>query len=167
MLKTRRKSSLLRNQKGMAVFEMIPLLMIIVLFVNFSLGFFGAIHTGILNSISARNYAFETFRNRANLVYFKNTDPNAAAVNTEYSKYGMRFHGTATEKDNSAQKWLASTRMIDFVDSDNRAAEITGTDASTHDKTRGMQDGRNTTVGVNPIWIKTTYGICLNASCGS
>lgn len=166
MLKKQRVSTL-RNQKGMAVFEMIPLLMIIVLFVNFSLGFFGAIHTGILNSISSRNYAFETFRNRASLVYFKNTDPAASTVATEYSKYGMRIHGTATEKDNSAQNWLATTRMIDFIESDNRAAEITGTDASTHNKTRGVPDGRNTTVGVNPIWIKTTYGICLNASCGS
>ncbi|KYG66832.1 hypothetical protein AZI86_07290 [Bdellovibrio bacteriovorus] len=164
MLKKQRKSSI-RNQKGMAVFEMIPLLMIIVLFVNFSLGFFGAIHTGILNSISARNYTFETFRNRANLTYFKNTDPNA--VSKEFSKAGLRLHGSTTENENNSQNWLATTRMIDFINSDNRAAEITGTDSSTHNKTREVPDGRNTTVGVNPIWIKTTYGICLNASCGS
>lgn len=149
----------------MAVFEMIPLLLIIVLFVNFSLGFFGAIHTGILNSISARNYTFETFRNRANLVYFKNTDPNS--LSKHFAKAGMRIHGTTTENSNSSQNWLATSRMIDFIESDQRAAEITGTDASSHSKTRGVPDGRNTTVGVNPIWIKTTYGICLNASCGS
>lgn len=166
MLKQQRKSSL-RNQKGMAVFEMIPLLMIIVLFVNFSLGFFGAIHTGILNSIASRNYTFETFRNRANLTYFKNTDPSPEAIGMQFSKVGMRMHGTTTEADNQAQDWLATPRLIDFVDSDKRAAEITGADSSTHHKTRGVSDGRNTTVGVNPIWIKTTYGICLNASCGS
>lgn len=162
MLKKQRKSTI-KNQKGMAVMEMIPLLLIIVLFVNFSLGFFGAIHTGILNSIASRNYTFETFRNRANLTYFKNTGFDG----TEYSKYGMRIHGTVTDKDNDAKTWIGTARMIDFIESDNRAAEITGTDSSAHGKTRGIPDGRNTTVGVNPIWIKTSYGICLNASCGS
>lgn len=162
MLKQQRKSSL-KNEKGMAVFEMIPILMIIMLLVNFSLGFFGAIHTGILNSISSRNYAFETFRNRSNLTYFKNTQ--AGSVDTFYSEVGMRMHGSKSESSD-ADTWVATARTIDFVKSEKPAAEIVGADAATHKKVREVPAGRNTTVGVNPIWIKTTYGICLNAACG-
>jgi hypothetical protein len=162
MLKQKSKSSL-RNNKGMAAIEMIPLLLIIMLFLNFSLGFFGAIHSGILNSIAARNYTFETFRNRANLVYLKNTNPDD--VKNEFSNVGMRIHGTTTDK-NPDLKWVATARNIDFITGD-KALEITGNEADTHKKTREVPAGRNTTVGVNPIWIKTTYGICLNAACGS
>lgn len=147
----------------MAIFEMIPIIMIIMLLVNFSLGFFGAIHTGILNSISARNYTFETFRNRSNLTYFKNTD--AGSVDTFYSDIGLRMHGSKSESSEQ-DTWVATARTIDFVPSETRAAEVTGADASTHKKVREVPAGRNTTVGVNPIWIKTTYGICLNAACG-
>ena len=52
----------LKNDHGMAVLEMIPIMIIVVLLLSFSFGFFGLIHTGILNSIGARNYAFETFK---------------------------------------------------------------------------------------------------------
>ena len=164
MLKKQRRSSL-NNEKGMAVFEMIPIIMVIMLLLNFSLGFFGAIHTGIVNSIAARNYTFETFRNRSNLNYFKNT--SKAAINTHYADLGMRLHGSTSEMANSSSKWMASSRTIDFVNFDNRAAEIMGADQNTHKKVRETTDGRNTNVGVNPIWIKTAYGICINAACGS
>ncbi|MGZ3774197.1 MAG: hypothetical protein ACXVCY_11675 [Pseudobdellovibrionaceae bacterium] len=169
MLK-RQQFSILNNEKGTAVFEVVPIIMVIILFVNFSLGFFGAIHTGILNSIASRNYAFETFRNRANLVYFKNTDASTDAVRTEFSKQKMRVHATNSEKSvgkSGEPDWIASTRLIDFANSDKRAADITGNDKATHTKTQGIPDGRNQNVGTNPIWIKTAYGICLNAQCGT
>lgn len=159
------KSSIVNNEKGMAVFEMIPILIVIVLFVNFSLGFFGAIHTGILNSISSRNYAFETFRNRANLTYFKNT--SSQSLHYEYSKVGMRLHGSTTEESNNGSKWVATSRTIDFMDFERRAADVVGNDQGTHKKTRDVPEGRNVTVGVNPIWVRTSYGICLTAACGS
>ncbi|MEN0058453.1 MAG: hypothetical protein AAGB31_06430 [Bdellovibrio sp.] len=158
---------MLKNEKGMAVFEIIPILVVIVLFVNFSLGFFGAIHTGILNSMAARNYAFETFRNRSNLTYFSSTNPGS--VSFQYSKLGLRLHGTNSESQisNSGNpRWIASARLIDFMNFDKRAADVAG-DANTHNKTRDVPDGRNTSIGVNPIWIRTMYGICLNAACGS
>lgn len=163
MLKQRR--STIKNEKGMAVFEMIPIIIVVILMVNFSLGFFGAIHTGIINSIAARNYTFETFRNRANLNYFKNTDP--AAIDTHYLAKGMRLHGTTTEKSTQSKDWVATSRTIDFLDLERRAADITGADKTTHTKVREVPEGRNATVGVNPIWIKTAYGICITAACGS
>lgn len=155
--------SKLRNNKGMAAFEMIPVLLIVVLLVNYSLGFFGVIHTGILNSIASRNYAFETFRNRSNLIYFSSTSTDG--VVTKYDKQKFRFHGTTSEK-NTRNEWVATARRIDFFSFNNRV-ENSGT-VQEHQKNIGaLPDGRNTTVKANPVWIKTQYGICLDATCGS
>lgn len=165
MLKRSKPS--INNEKGMAAFEMIPILVVIVLFVNFSLGFFGAIHTGILNSIASRNYAFETFRHRANLIYFRNNSPRN---DIHFEKIQMRVHRKISDKDASRTDEPPSTataRTIDFMPFDKRAAEDDGFGKAEHDKTREVPAGRNTTIGVNPIWIKTAYGICLSASCGS
>lgn len=169
MLK-KRKFAQINNEKGMAVFEIIPIVIIIVMFINFSLGFFGAIHTGILNSIASRNYAFETFRNRTDLTYFRNSGP----VGVEFSKVKNRVHGTISEKlatkTQTDPPWAASSRLIDFMSFSNRAAEEIGNSKGEHAKTRGLSDGRvseSVHQGVNPIWIKTTYGICLNSSCGA
>ncbi|MGZ3770629.1 MAG: hypothetical protein ACXVCP_13545 [Bdellovibrio sp.] len=164
MLKSKKSSSFINNKKGMAVFELIPIIIVIVLLINFSLGFFGAIHTGILNSIASRNYAFETFRNRSNLVYLKNTD--ATATKNEYSKFNIRIHATASEKMVGKEaQFVASSRLIDFASSDKRAAEIIGNEQGNHAKIQGLANGRNEAISVNPIWIKTAYGICLNADC--
>lgn len=162
MLKKSR-SSILSNNKGMAIFETIPIMVVIVLLINFSLGFFGAIHTGILNSIASRNYAFHTFRNRSNLVYFK--------YNNEYhfADLRLRLHGTISEKAKaSLSAWTATSRKIDFIKFENPAAEIIGNDKSQHSRVKDLPSGRiseGVHQGVNPIWIKTRYGICLDAIC--
>ena len=162
----KKRTSSIQNEKGMAALEMIPIILVIVLFVNFSIGFFGVIHTGILNSIASRNYAFETFRNRSNLVYFRNTD---GAELISFGKIQLRFHGTNSEKAAASGgeiPWAATARTIDFMNFNSRV-ETVG-DAATHNgKTRALQDGRNTAIAVNPVWIKTRYGICLTAACGS
>ena len=88
------KTKALRNQKGTAMVEVVPLLVIFVLLINFSLGFFGVIHAGILNSIAARNYAFETFRNRAVLNYLRDI---ADSDDVTYRREGFRFHGIKIE----------------------------------------------------------------------
>ena len=163
MLKKSKRPSLVKNQKGMAVFEMIPIIVVIVLFVNFSLGFFGAIHTGILNSIAARNYAFETFRNRSNLTYFRNV---AGARQVNYAEVQFRTHAVASEKKAGTDSWYATTRVIDFMNFQKRAADQVGMSAGEHNKNvRELKDSRNETVGVNPIWLRSVYGMCLSAAC--
>lgn len=164
MLKKQKRKSSINNEKGMAVLELVPIIIVIVLLVNFSLGFFGAIHTGILNSIAARNYAFETFRNRSNLVYFSATSNDSSALSYTYDKVGMRVHGTLSENAKS-KDWVASSRMIDFMTMQKRAAEVVGNSKGEHEKIRSLPGGRNEGVSVNPIWIKTAYGICLNSEC--
>lgn len=164
MLKKSKRSSLINNEKGMAIFEMIPIIIVIVLFVNFSIGFFGAIHTGILNSIAARNYAFETFRNRSNLVYFRNV---SGSRQVNYADVQFRTHAISSEKKTGGDtSWYATTRVIDFMNFQKRAADQVGTGAGEHNKNvRELRDSRNETVGVNPIWIRTVYGMCLTAQC--
>lgn len=161
----------LQNERGMAVFEMIPVLVVIVLFVNFSLGFFGAIHTGILNSIASRNYAFSTFANRSDLIYFRN-NPKYADKEIHFTNMQSRVHGVTAEDsagDPSNPPWIASSRTIDFMNYERRAAEVEGNNAGTHSKllenTQLQAEQRNITAKVNPIWVKTTYGICLTAKC--
>lgn len=163
----KRKSSI-RNEKGSAVIEVIPVIIVIVLFLNFSIGFFGAIHSGILNSIASRNYAFETFRHRSNLVYFRNTgDPKT--VQKDYSKYNLRVHAIASEKSkDGAYEWLATTRTIDAFTLSTRAADKEGSAGDHNKNVRTLNENeRNQKVGVNPIWIKSQYGICLNSTCGT
>jgi hypothetical protein len=45
-------------------------------------------------------------------------------------------------------------------------ADTMGNGPQHNTQVRSLGDGKNTTLSVNPIWIKTQYGICLNAACG-
>lgn len=156
---------MLKNQNGLAVFEIVPILVIFILLLNFALGFFGAIHSGILNSIAARNYAFETFRNRANLNYLR--DSGTAVF--YFSGLGYRFHGTISDAA-STDKWVATKRGLKFTDS---GADILNTaDSATHSsKVPKISSGQKASdvIGENDfenVWVRTLYGICLNNKCG-
>lgn len=159
-----KKSSLLKDQKGMAIFEMIPIMVVIILLLNFSLGFFGAVHTGIINSIAARNYAFGTFNHRANLTYLRNT----RMAEIHYETKNLRTHGVHDESIGDTE-WNATTRKIDVFDYSKRApAEASGSKTVHNQEVNAiLESQRNEKTGVNPIWIKTSYGICLNAKCGT
>lgn len=174
MLKSR-KSSL--NSSGMAVVEMIPILIIIVLLINFSLGFFGVIHTGILNSIAARNYTFETFRHRTNLNFFYR-EGSSDTILSDYVKYGFRVHGIAAESRPSGDEtWTATSRNIAFVrpfggvDNDGKELSIQqrgiNSESDLHNnKVFTIRDsGSRTLIGAAPVWIRPAYGICIKSSC--
>lgn len=168
MLKS--KKSLLNNEDGTAMIEVLPVIFVIITFITFSLGFFGAIHSGILNSIAARNYAFETFRHRSDLVYFRsNGDPDTAQLS--YKNIGLRLHGVNSENSPGGgdPKWYASTRPINInLLASQKEVEQSGTSSEHNQQVPFIKDGeRNERVGVNPIWLKSTYGICLNAACGA
>ncbi len=170
MLKS--KKSLLNNEKGSAMIEVLPVVFVIVTFITFSLGFFGAIHSGILNSIASRNYAFETFRHRSNLVYFRN-NVTKGSDNSQlsYQKLGIRIHGITSEKSPKTGDpiWYATARPINInVLSSQKVQESTGSVSEHNQKVPTISaEERNDKVGVNPIWIKSQYGICLNAACGA
>jgi len=154
----------LKNQKGMAIFEIIPILIIIVMLVNFSLGFFGAIHTGILNSMAARNYAFETFRHRSNLTYLRPGVEVGDSVS--YEKTGLRIHATISDNNKGDNgHFIATGRPIDFL----AQQEVAGSKDTHNNRVHEVKDGKRYTEngGVNPLWVRPQYGICLNAKCGA
>lgn len=178
-----------KSEKGMAIIESIPVLFMIVVLFNFSLGFFGAVHSGILNSIASYNYTLETFRFRSNLVYFR---PGGDTVN--YAKSNNRVHGTVQDGsedsgDNKVdnKRWPATMRGITFnyknEDNSRNLSSIqdgrgkVGGAESDHSFTSNPDNSKiwfmkskavptaSDTVQTPRIWIKTVYGICLNADC--
>ena len=183
-----KKAQFKESEKGMALVEAIPVLFMLVLVFNFSLGFFGAIQSGILNSIGSYNYALETFRYRSNLMYFR---PGADTAN--YKLANNRVHGVTKEgsdqddpsKDDK-RKWPATMRAISFNFSKtdpskslrvlNAGSEPICDDGScrNYDKAdpeniwNAFSDYKpktNVTIQTPRIWIKTVYGICINADC--
>lgn len=153
----------LKNQKGMAIIELIPIMIIILLLFNFSLGFFGVIHTGILNSMAARNYAFETFRHRSNLTYMREGVKGGDIVS--YKNEGMRLHATVSENKKTDDLFVATPRPIDFLGNYGLSA---GSAEIHNNGIYNVVDGKRYTAGggVAPVWVRPQYGICLNAKCG-
>ena len=92
----------LKNNKGLAVVEMLFLLPLFVVLFGLTFGFWTAIHRGSLQSIAARHYAFEVLNYRSDINYHRDVclfGPNNCDklnVNEEYygegeGKGGYRF----------------------------------------------------------------------------
>lgn len=149
------------NERGMAIVEAVPLLVIFLMFASFGLGLFGAIHTSILYSIGARTYAFETFRNRTDLTYFR-TEGSGLTQPLQNREFEMRFHAINSEAAPDIQHFYATTRPISV----GRTVANTDARVSDHNEAIFSLGPRNQSVAINPIWIMVGYGICLNARCG-
>jgi len=161
LLKTKEKT--LKNQKGMATIETIPLLVIFVLLMAYALGMWGSIHTGILYSIASRTYALETFRHRTDLTYFRE---NKSGLTTpmHMDEHQMRFHGIAAPNATIDQDWTATERSITrgMASKEVQAKQVDHNQNIFNLETRNAEGG----VEVNPIWVMVGYGICLNTACG-
>jgi hypothetical protein len=160
------------SQHGISTVELIPVLLVFVILFNFSLGFFGVIHSGILNSIAARNYAFETFRNRSNLNRLRD-DTQGVFTEIAYNKDGFRYHSILVEgapvPSSGNPEWYVTTRPIKFTDQNQGVAD--DTEVQDHSRVQEITDpGKAKDVyydgkGIGSVWIKTAYGICLNRRC--
>jgi hypothetical protein len=158
---------LLKNEKGIAVVEMIPIIVIVLMLLSFSLGFFGVIHTGILNSMAARNYAFETFNHRTDLGYFRSDIPGD--IDTAYHDFQSRVHAIASDKRSRSSKDSQVTSRDITIGWNVTETEYVseGSEQYHNQEVYNVRDGfRYTNEGVNPVWIQTSYGICLNSICG-
>jgi len=153
------QNSILKSEEGMASLETVVLLGVLTSLFFYSFGFFGATHTGILHNIHSRTYAFETFRHRSNLTYFRS---NRATNFSHYNARDSRLHGIKGIGSTSLQE--APERPISF----GLVGEEQGRDVNTHNNDipqRIPASQRNSNLGVNPIWIMVQYGICFNSSC--
>lgn len=164
-----------RNDKGMALIEAIPVLFMVILVFNFSLGFFGAVHSGILNSIASYNYTMETFRFRNNLIYFR---PGGGTAN--YAKSMNRVHGVIgdgyAKRDMQRGRWPATVRSVvvsgvDKIEAQQNPDQVDHTygnrnTTSVWKAIAGFTASSEQEAPATPeIWVKTVYGICLNADC--
>lgn len=192
-LAKRKKRQFKESEKGMALIEAIPVLFLLVLIFNFSLGFFGAIHSGILNSIGAYNYSIETFRFKSNLMYFR---PGASPTSIQPSNYKLsknRVHGVTkdgSEQDDVVDKktWPTTVRNItfNFVKNDpkrglagiaKKGQVCDDNGCRSYDKSASGNVWKTADPDYKPdpgspiqtprIWIKTVYGMCISADCES
>ena len=158
-----------KSEKGLATLEILPLLLIFVMLMAYSLGAFGIIHTGIMYSISSRTYAFETFRNRANLVYFRDNEKKGTADFRQFRDTGMRMHAVFNEERPTGRgdAWFPSERSIRMgmpLEPDGQSR--TNLDIHNSQVHQIQPKKRNSRVSVNPVWIQVQYGICINSKCG-
>lgn len=153
-------SKLLKNQKGQALIETIPLLVIFVVLIGFGLGLYGVVQTSILHSIAARTYSWETFRQRTNLYYFREDTTGLTNPQQYYSK-GWRYHAITHENDERLL-FVATTRPISFP----KPTDLVDNSQQVHDVQIYSLPQRNDRISVNPAWVMVGYGLCLNAGCG-
>lgn len=146
----------IKNQKGLATIESVVLLVVFLVLSTYSIGFFGVIHTSIKNSIGARSLAFETFRNRANLTYWRDNRPEARKFTRGYRNHGI-ISEAAEGETGSTSPYFATARQIAFV----RNPDFQRSNITNEGLPRGLE-----TQQANSVFIKTKYGICLNAGCG-
>ena len=148
----------------MATLEALALLICFLVLIAHGFGFFGIIQTGILNSIAARTYAFETFRHRSNLYFFRENRLEGTMPSHYYSSH-TRIHGINAEDNSIDRGTVATERQLAIGLT---LADEGRTNASLHNQTiYGIQEGeRNTTVATSPLWVMVSYGICLNNLCG-
>ncbi len=143
--------------------ESLPLLFIFVVLLAYGMGFFGIVHTGILNSIGARNYAFETFSNRAILTLFRD-DPGTDERNIlYYDKAGSRYHGIRADNSPNDSTSFATTRPLALgIKPPTSSASV-----QEHNIDIYALPGRNRNgVAASPAWIMIGYGICIDSKCG-
>lgn len=163
----------IENEKGLATIETIPLLVVFMILLAYSFGSFGIIHTGILNSIAARTYAFETLRGRANATYFRdNVRGGAAPLFLHFARKGNRVHGIRQETRPGdpapADDGFYPTERPLRVGLGGIPADASRTTAAIHNERVFTDVGEQiqTQIGVSPAWVMTQYGLCLNAACG-
>lgn len=150
----------IKNENGMAVIEAIPLLVIFIVLISFGLGLYGVVQTATLQSIAARTFAFDTFRNRTNLNFFRE-DGSGLDHPLYLGKKGYRFHAITSDTD-TTNDFMATTRRITF----GTEAKQAPADGPTHNQSIFNLESRNQKVSVNPVWVMVGYGLCLDADCG-
>jgi hypothetical protein len=157
-----KRKSILNNRRGMATIEVVPLIVIFLMMLGYSLGLWGSVHTAILHSISARAYAFETFRNRTDLRIFRENAHADKSNLLSYANFGIRLHSITSENSPQDSQFYASQRPLTI------GYPGPGKMGSRQDHAEKIFQilPRNQTVSISPIWLMISYGMCLDSTCG-
>jgi type II secretory pathway pseudopilin PulG len=154
-----------KNQRGMSIIEILPIVAVIATLFSFLLGSWGIAHKSALSSIAARTYAFDTFNNRANLMYFS----DIRSINDSYEATGLRYHGVGSSQPDQFSAPIVPIRYVANV----QGGALTGAnelhtqriwDEDTFDRQREIDP--NNLGNLNHVWVTVGHGICLNTNCG-
>ena len=140
----------LKEEKGVAITEMLFLLIVFVMFFGLTFGFWSTIHSGTLNSIGARHYAFEVLNNRTHFIYHRDRPDTKVDSESYYKKNGYRFFAVVQYQPGDEPDLKSLEGKLNWFD---------GNKAWNAGKNRTEQKA-------NPVWIKSGYGICIDFNCG-
>lgn len=187
-LRNNKSKRSLRSNSGSAIIETMPIVLTLLILLRVSFGFWGAVHSGILNSIAAYNHALTTYAFRADLTYLRpglidEQSLVTSGARKSYDKSKSRYHGVIDENKPSSDNktWFATPRAIG-LDRYIATAGNTPTDLMTnqcpgctevgitdplHRKNSELyaQTSDQNKRWTQFVWIKTVYGICLNVKC--
>ena len=145
----RKKTKRIQNEKGTALLESVVFLMAFLTLTAYIVDFFAAVHTGIVNSIHARTYLFETLQHRTDIGLLRQAPESPANPDQQVPAFNFsRFHSVSEEFLNGAQNLHPSGRNL--------------TQVSESDRTSGNQNGSQST---STIYVRTGYGICVDSRC--
>jgi hypothetical protein len=163
-LKTKKclSKSKLKNNKGMATLEAIPLIVIFVMLVGYALGLWGVVHSATLHSIGARQYAFATLRNRANYTFHRDNGGDVL----HNKKIGYRYHAITINKGSDFEAPILPI-TVGKKPANTDLQNLNTTNQQMHYDTLFDLQKRNQTVEFSHAWIMAGYGICLNPVCGA
>ena len=168
----------LKKQCGLALIEVIPLIIIFSLLLSYSTGFVASIHKSILFSTAARLRAIQRIENRSDstVMYFLDIPKNApksleqeiASVDN-YKAIGFHWHGIV-ETDREAfvtTKTPPSLPTTPIVKPESPLRPLTKDEITHLDRiTYTPPSDFNTAKRILNISPKVGYGFCVTATCG-
>lgn len=141
----------LKNEDGYAMFEGLVFLMAFVILAVYVFDSFTAIHTGIVNSIGARTYLFETLQHRANIRFSRYVNEDQYNTQNDFATFTrVRFHAVNDEDQPSSAQGAINAVGRRF------------TQANGDRNMSSTSNARNTTP---VVYVKEGYGICIDAGC--
>ena len=87
-----------KNQKGFALVEALAFLFVFITLAAYTIDFFAAIHTAIVNSIAARTYLFETLQHRSYPHTLRSETDARQFPTLDFSNAGQRFQSLCIHK---------------------------------------------------------------------
>ena len=150
----RLKTKMQKSEEGFAVVEAITFLMAFIVLTLYVIDLFTAIHTGIVGSIAARTYLFETLQHRSSLTWLRQGDSTGRRNDIKYSLEHERFHAILDEDETFDDTTIrVPARALTQVNDDQKIEDV---------KNNGLDSSKNKTTSIK---IKSGYGICLDHLC--
>ena len=163
----------IHKKRGHAIVEFSLMFFIFFILFYFLYGSWGIVHAGVLNSISARFYAFDRMGNRADLSMdvIEETEPRSYF---DGGKKDIRYFAVIHEA--GGKEWFSQKLNLDKIgpvresrNSINEEQLIAKKSGEWVKFKLGLKEEENRRFkrsGMPAVHLKQGYGICLDAACG-